>query len=31
MTFTTLKTYTKDAPLRPSGLLGPVTLQEEQH
>jgi hypothetical protein len=31
VTFTTLKTYTKDAPLRPSGLLGPVTLEGEQH
>jgi alpha-L-rhamnosidase len=30
ITFTTLKTYTKDAPLRPSGLLGPVTLEAEQ-
>jgi alpha-L-rhamnosidase len=30
ITFTTLKTYTKDAPLRPSGLMGPVTLQVEQ-
>jgi alpha-L-rhamnosidase len=28
ITFTTLKTYTKDAPLRPSGLIGPVTLEE---
>jgi hypothetical protein len=27
MTFTTLKTYTQSAPLRPSGLLGPVTLE----
>jgi alpha-L-rhamnosidase len=30
ITFTTLKTYTKDAPLRPSGLIGPVTLEGEQ-
>ena len=29
ITFTTLKTYRADAPLRPSGLLGPVTLQIE--
>ena len=29
ITFTTLKTYRADAPLRPSGLLGPVTLQTE--
>jgi alpha-L-rhamnosidase len=29
ITFTTLKTYTKDAPLRPSGLLGPVSLETE--
>lgn len=26
ITFTALPTYTKDAPLRPSGLIGPVTL-----
>ena len=30
ITFTTLKTYRADAPLRPSGLLGPVTLQVER-
>ena len=30
ITFTTLKTYRADAPLRPSGLLGPVTLKTEQ-
>ncbi|WP_421846740.1 glycosyl hydrolase [Novosphingobium sp.] len=30
ITFTTLKTYRADAPLRPSGLLGPVTLFEEK-
>ena len=29
ITFTTLKTYRADAPLRPSGLIGPVTLQVE--
>ncbi|MBU6394159.1 MAG: glycoside hydrolase [Sphingomonadales bacterium] len=29
ITFTTLKTYRADAPLRPSGLLGPVTLNVE--
>jgi hypothetical protein len=26
ITFTAMPTYTKDAPLRPSGLIGPVTL-----
>ena len=30
ITFTTLKTYRADAPLRPSGLLGPVTLNVER-
>ena len=30
ITFTTLKTYRADAPLRPSGLMGPVTLEEER-
>lgn len=30
ITFTTLKTYRADAPLRPSGLIGPVTLQVER-
>jgi hypothetical protein len=25
-TFTTFKPYTKDSPLQPSGLLGPVTV-----
>lgn len=30
ITFTTLKTYRADAPLRPSGLMGPVTLQVER-
>lgn len=30
ITFTTLKTYRADAPLRPSGLLGPVSLSVEQ-
>ncbi len=30
ITFTTLKTYRADAPLRPSGLLGPVTLVAEK-
>ena len=29
ITFTASPTYTKDAPLRPSGLLGPVTLEIE--
>jgi hypothetical protein len=29
ISFTTLKTYTKSAPLRPSGLLGPVTLESD--
>ena len=29
ITFTALKTYRADAPLRPSGLLGPVTLERE--
>jgi hypothetical protein len=29
ITFTTLKTYRADAPLRPSGLIGPMTLQNE--
>ncbi len=29
ITFTTMKTYRADAPLRPSGLIGPVTLQLE--
>lgn len=29
ITFTTLKTYRADAPLRPSGLIGPVTLSAE--
>ena len=29
ITFTTLKTYRADAPLRPSGLIGPVTLNVE--
>ena len=29
-TFTTLKTYRADAPLRPSGLMGPVTLENER-
>ena len=28
-TFTTFKHYTKDSPLLPSGLLGPVTIREE--
>jgi len=27
ISFTTVKTYTPKAPLRPSGLIGPVTLQ----
>ncbi|WP_298170624.1 glycosyl hydrolase [Novosphingobium sp.] len=30
ITFTTLKTYRADAPLRPSGLMGPVTLNVEK-
>ena len=30
ITFTTLKTYRADAPLRPSGLIGPVTLSVER-
>ena len=30
ITFTTLKTYRADAPLRPSGLMGPVKLEEER-
>ena len=30
ITFTTLKTYRADAPLRPSGLIGPVTLVAEK-
>ncbi|WP_298194194.1 glycosyl hydrolase [Novosphingobium sp.] len=30
ITFTTLKTYRADAPLRPSGLIGPVRLQVER-
>ena len=30
ITFTTVKTYTKDAPLRPSGLIGPVQLEIER-
>jgi alpha-L-rhamnosidase len=30
ITFTTLKTYRADAPLRSSGLMGPVTLQTER-
>lgn len=30
ITFTTMKTYRADAPLRPSGLIGPVTLNVER-
>lgn len=30
ITFTTLKTYRADAPLRPSGLIGPVVLETEE-
>lgn len=30
ITFTALKTYRADAPLRASGLMGPVTLEEER-
>jgi len=30
ITFTALKTYRADAPLRPSGLMGPVILEEEK-
>ncbi len=30
ITFTAMPSYTKSAPLRPSGLIGPVTLQEQQ-
>jgi hypothetical protein len=30
ITFTTLKTYRADAPLRPSGLIGPVVLEGER-
>jgi hypothetical protein len=29
-TFTTLSCYTKDSPLLPSGLLGPLTLMKEE-
>ena len=31
ITFTTLQTYNANAPLRPSGLMGPVTLVSEHH
>jgi hypothetical protein len=30
ITYTTLKSYRADAPLRPSGLMGPVTLEENR-
>ncbi|MFM9936577.1 MAG: glycosylhydrolase-like jelly roll fold domain-containing protein [Novosphingobium sp.] len=30
ITFTKIMTYRADAPLRPSGLIGPVTLEEEK-
>ena len=30
ITFTAMPSYTKDAPLRPSGLIGPVTLQGQK-